>query len=1119
VTPDAMTSATAAPPMRARRVSAPKAVLAVAVLGSSMAFVDASCVNIAVPNIAARFAGSRLSHVSWVLNAYSIVFAAFLVGGGQLADLLGRRRAFSVSIVAFTLASALCALAPSLNLLIAARVVEAAAAALLVPSSLAIVLEAHHAEERTHAVAMWAAVAALAAGVGPPLGALLITLSSWRLVFLINIPLGLLAFLLARRVIVESRTPGRRRLPDLRGALVLALAIAALVLAVVKGQEWGWGNARVLGALLAAALLGAYFAVRATRVRTPVIDPSLLRIPVFALANGATILMATGFFAYTLGNVLFLTGVWHYSILQAGLALTPEPIVAIVLAEPAMRLLQRLTQRLVLVLGALVWACGMAYFAIRLGSAPDFLGGWLPGMAILGVGGGLTLPALTGIAIDAVPGPRFAVASSLSSVASQLGAALGVAILIAIAGTETLHALRDGWWFAGACILAGAVPCVALAARYESEARERAREDATHAGAERQVLALPAEQAAQLPSLADSDGERAEVAPQSVAEFLRNVHVFAELSAPMLEQIAELARNVSVARGEWLFREGEPADGVYVVRVGHLEVLQEQPQLEVLNTLTRGAVLGELALLSDSLRSGSIRALRDTELLKIDKAHFDALLRSAPELALSLTRVLSGQLQASRALPAIRRARPVTIALRASGADVPLLEVADELSRALCVFGKVAVLYPDQHESIDDPPTRADAAARFGPVIERCERDHDQVMMVCTEGSSASAWEEFCLARADRVLLVCGASMPAGRADGARPAGGAGDWTASLRGCDLVGYGASPAALTEWIGQLAPSSTFAISSEPDRSGDVARMARRLAGRSLGVVLGGAGARSFAHLGVLDVLLDAGAEVDRVGGVSMGAFIGGMLAAGHDSASIDACCYDEWVRRNPINDYTIPRASLIRGRKVRAMLDRVFGELRIEQLSRSLYCASVDLQQSSLKIDRLGPVADAVAASIALPLIAPPIRREESLLVDGSLLDNLPLAPMSASGEGPVLAIDVKRSDQERAALDDAAAAPLAERTRAKRLPPLTDTMARIALLSSANTDESAKRHADMTIKVPLSGVGLLEFHQIDEARIAGRRAAEAALTDAPDWLLGERSRSSSLTGRRTVVRV
>jgi NTE family protein len=1102
-----------------RRVSTPRAVLAVAVLGSFMAFVDATIVNIAVPNIAQHFSGSRLSSVSWVLNAYNIVFAAFLVGGGQLADLLGRRRVFSFALLVFTLASALCAAAPSLNMLIAARLIQAAGAAALVPSSLAIVLEAHEARERMHAVALWSAVAALAAGIGPPLGGLLITASSWRLVFLVNIPVGVLAFLLAQRVLVESRAPGRRRMPDLLGGVVLALAIASLVLAVVKGQEWGWSGARVVGAFIAALVLGAYFLVRSGRQRTPVIDLSLLRIRSFALSNGVTTVMASGFYAYTLCNVLFLTTVWRYSILQAGLALTPGPLVAMAIAGPASRAVGRLGHRPVVVPGALVWAAGMAYFAFQLGVSPDFLGEWLPGMVILGLGAGLTFPTLSGAAVGSVPGPRFAVATSLNSVARQLGAALGVAVLIAILGNPTplqaLHAFEHGWLFAGGCFLAGSLACVGLVAR-PGDARQSESEGA--AISRRRDGALdPPPDVKRLPSLEESDGERATATPQTVAEFLRNVPVFAGLSADMLEQIAQLAQGFSLRRGEWLFREGDPADGVYVVHVGHLEVIQAGPEPQTINTLSRGAVLGELALLSDSTRSASIRALRDSEILKIDRAHFDSLLHSEPELALSLARALSAQLQSSRTIRVAKRARPVTIALRSMGPNVPLMELADELSQALCVWGKVAVLHPGDTGERGGAGSRADAAARFGPLIERCELEHDQVIMVCGSYGKPSAWEEFCMSHADRVLTVVDEATARER-DG-EPAG-EDSWLADLRGCDLVGYGVRPGSggLAHWVSTLAPVSIYAISAEADRRGDIARMARRLASRSVGVVLSGGGARAFAHLGVLEVLLDAGMLVDRVGGVSMGAFIGGLLAGGRDSASIDATCYEEWVRRNPINDYTIPRSALIKGRKAAAMLERVFGDVRLEELARPFYCASVNLRGNRLLVDRDGPMASAIGASISLPLIGPPMRREESLLIDGSLLDNLPLAPMSSSGEGPVLAIDIK-GGEERPPADSSTGGRPAHPTRQKRLPSLPETMARIALLSSANTDESARRHADMTIGVRVSGVGLLEFHQIDEARAAGRQAALSALEDAPDWLLARDARPSDLSGRRTVVRV
>ncbi len=1109
---------TVAPAPRARRISSPRAVLAVAVLGTFMAFVDATIVNIAIPNIARDFHATSLASVSWVLNAYNIVFAAFLVGGGQLADLLGRRRVFSIALVTFTLASALCAAAPSLGLLVAARIVQAAGAAMLVPSSLAIVLEAHEPHERMHAVALWSAVAALAAGIGPPLGGLLITASNWRLVFLVNIPVGLVAVVLAKRVLIESRAPGRRRVPDLLGGVVLALAIATLVLAVVKGQEWGWSSARVVGSFAASLLLGAYFVFRSGRQRTPVVDLSLLRIRAFALSNGVTLVMSGGFYAYTLCNVLFLTGVWRYSILTAGLALTPGPFTAMAIAGPASRLVERVGHRAVVVPGALIWAGGMVFLSSRVGVRPDFLGVWLPGLVILGIGAGLSFPTLSGAAVGSVPGTRFAMATALNSVARQIGAALGVAVLIAILGTPSplnpLPPFQHGWMFAAGCFLLGGLACLALVVR-RVEAPSGSGNG--HAGTHGRIAESgAAAQPAQLPGLAESEGEQAQVAPQSAAEFLRNVQVFAGLSDEMLERVAELAGTVSLMRGEWLFTEGDRADAVYVVRVGHLEVLQQDDgELETINTLTRGAVLGELALLSDSTRSASVRALRDTELLRIEKPGFDSLLRSEPELTLSLTRVLSAQLQASRAIPVAKRARPVTIALRALAPSVPVLDLADELSWAMCSWGRVAVLHPGEQSQAHRGP-REDAVARFAPLVERCEQDHEQVILICGSGEKLSAWDEFCLARADRVLAAVDASIEPAEQNGAGP----GEELERMRGADLLAYGVHPGSgsLAGWIELLDPPSVHAI-APGTRSADVARSARRLTGRAVGVVLAGGGARAFAHLGALESLLDAGLVVDRVAGVSMGSFIGGLLACGHDSAAMDACCYEEWVRRNPINDYTVPRSSLIKGHKAEAMLERVFGETSIEELARPYYCASVNLRGGHLVIDRRGPMVLAVGASISLPLIAPPLRREDRLLVDGSLLDNLPLGPMSHSGEGPVLAIDIKGEERQHAPRVVGPAA-VVDRPHRQQLPSLPETMSRIALLSSANTDESARRHADLTIRVRVEGVGLLEFHQIDAAREAGRRAADEALThDPPGWLTEGVPAPANLAGRRTVVRV
>lgn len=1098
-----------------RRVTSTPVVLAVAALGAFMAFVDATIVNIALPSIARHFYRSGLSNVSWVLNAYNIVFAAFLVGGGQVADLLGRRRVFAFALVIFTGASALCALAPTLDVLIAARVLQAMGATLLVPSSLAIVMEAHSAPRRAHAVALWSAVAALAAGIGPALGGLLITASSWRLVFLVNIPVGALALILTGRVLVESRAPGRRRLPDLLGACVLALAIAALVLAIVKGQEWGWGSARVIGSLAAALALGVYFAYRSSVHRAPVLDMSLLRIRSFALSNGATVIMASGFYAYTLCNVLFLTSVWRYSILQAGLAMTPGPFIAVAVARPASLAVERFGYRAVLVPGALIWAAGMAYFVSVLGLPPNFLGQWLPGIAILGVGAGMTFPTLSGAAVGSVPGTRFAIATSLNSVGRQIGAALGVAILIAIIGNPSplnaLQAFQHGWLFAGGCLLVGALVCAGVLLEPGTDGEEPTddRGWVTESALERQVQEL---QDPALPNLEQSAGEHAVFTVQSLADFLRNVTVFSSLCEQMREEIAGLASSVSLKRGEWLFHEGEDADGVYVLRLGQLEVLREGDEPQTLNTLTRGAVLGELALLSDSSRSASVRALRDSELLLITREHFQRLVRSEPELTLGLLQALSSQLALSRAMPVSRRGRPVTIALRSPKQSVPLLEIADELSWALCTWGRVAVLYPSDELTMDadGEQPRAQALARFSALVERYEADHDHVILVCGSLPQTKTWDEFCAARADRLLLAVPATN-----EGQDQIDLQDEERSSLRGCELLGYGAqvdSP-ALADWIAALEPAGTFAVRDGSWRRADLARVARRLAGRSVGIVLSGGGARAFAHLGVLDVLLDAGLVVDRVAGVSMGAFVGGLLACGHDSDSIDACCYEEWVRRNPINDYRLPRASLIKGAKAEAMLERVFGEARIEQLARSFYCASADLRRSTLVIDRDGPLVTSVGASISLPLIAPPMAREERLLVDGSLLDNLPLEPMASSSEGPVLAIDIKAGEERPRSRGSG------ESMRSRRLPALPETMSRIALLSSANTAEAARRLSDMTISVRVGGVGLLEFHQIDQSRQAGRHAALAALEDAPDWLTAQTPMGGDLSGRRTVQRV
>ncbi len=1078
-----------------RRAPAPSTVLAVSSLGVFMAFVDATIVNIAFPNIAESFPESGISTLSWVLNAYNIVFAAFLVAAGRIADLLGRRRMFLFGLVVFTLASGLCAAAPSANALIGFRLIQALGAAFVVPASLGLVLQAFPADRRAHAVALLSAVGALAAGVGPSLGGLLVSISDWRLVFLVNLPVGIVAYYLSRRHLVESREPGRRRLPDLPGAMLFAVAVAALVLGVVKGEEWGWGSARILGSFAVALALGAVFIRRCIRHRSPIIDLGLLRIRTFSVANSMTIIAAAGFYGYTLINVLFLTQVWDYSVLKAGLAITPGPVVATAIAGPSSRLAERFGHRWILVAGGLTWGAGVVWFIERVGLQPDFSGEWLPGMIILGLGAGILFPNLSGAAVASAPGEAFATATGLNAVARQVGAALGVAAVVAILGSpnpldpsSVESAFDNAWSFSAVCLITAGIGCIGVS-RLRSE--DDVSQSPSLGSAARLVFTQSEPEAAPRRAIARAATRATAARPatpraESAADFLARAPIFAGLPTEAREQIARSSRELRLEAGEWLFREGEEGDALFVIRAGRLEILSGEGQ--VMRVLGRGAALGELALITSSPRSASARAARDTDLIAIDRDEFQKLLKRSPEVSLALTQTLGMQLRDSVGVMPQSRAVPVTIALVPLDQDIPVLDFGADLSAALSARGRVDTI---DASIVSEREDQGDVAV-FGPLLDRIEADNDQVVMVADSIRSRTRWTDFCLQQADRILAV-GSGGEAIEDDALR---------AVLRGCDLLAWNvqAGSGALSAWAAALEPIETHAI-REPTRADDVARVARRLAGRSVGIVLSGGGARAFSHIGVLEELDAAGLEIDRVAGVSMGAYIGAMFAMGMDAEEIDARCYEEWIRRNPIGDYTLPRRSLIRGDRALTMLRRTFGGVSIEELPRGFFSGAAELRSGELVVSRWGPLWDAVATSFAIPVLGPAQVRGQRILVDGSLVDNLPVAEMAALGEGPVIAVDVKATVERPSAARQRAGGDDSGTERELRTPSLGETLARVLLIGSSNTSENARRHADWTIAPKSEGVGLLEFHQLDQAREAGRIAAREALEEVPAGFL------------------
>jgi predicted acylesterase/phospholipase RssA len=268
------------------------------------------------------------------------------------------------------------------------------------------------------------------------------------------------------------------------------------------------------------------------------------------------------------------------------------------------------------------------------------------------------------------------------------------------------------------------------------------------------------------------------------------------------------------------------------------------------------------------------------------------------------------------------------------------------------------------------------------------------------------------------------------------------------------------------------------------------LAARLTGRSLGLVLGGGGARAFAHLGVIEVLEEAGIHVDRVAGTSMGAAIAGLFASRSNAAEVDAMVYEMGVRDNPVSDYTVPTKGLVRGRKTAAALEACFGDQRIESLRKEFRCVSVDLLNRRKIVHDRGSVADAVAASMRIPGLYPPLVHDGTLHVDGGVLDNLPVSALSRT-EGPILAVMIGFGSSTSSSSRSGA-------PRAPRIPALGDTLMRTMLMASGDAAEEAIAAADLVLRPSGAGVGLLEWHQLDRMRESGRATALSALPQIID---------------------
>jgi EmrB/QacA subfamily drug resistance transporter len=430
-------------------------IFAVVCAGFVMSNLDLTLVNVAFPAIKADFQGSSLDGLSWVLNGYSIVFAALLVPAGRLSDRASRKTGYLLGLGLFTVASALCAVAQNTEWLVGARVLQAAGAAALTPTSLGLLLAAYPPDKRPRAVRAWAAVGSVASALGPVLGGLIVNVD-WRWAFVINVPFGVAAALVGLRVLPTVRVGDRGPLPDILGSTLLIISISLIALGVIEAPKWGWVSDGVLASLIGGLALLAAFGWRSVHHPNPVISASLLRIPAFSHASATAFVFGLAFAAMLLSFTLWCQNVLGYSALQTGLALAPGTVLMPLLAMVTGPLSKKIGAHWTTALGCIVIALGSLWWAVKAQQGARYAVALLPGVILTIAGTVVALTTLIGAATVGLPSASFATGSGAHTMTRQIGYVLGVSIFVAVIGAPNgpaamLSAFRHGWIVIAVC--------------------------------------------------------------------------------------------------------------------------------------------------------------------------------------------------------------------------------------------------------------------------------------------------------------------------------------------------------------------------------------------------------------------------------------------------------------------------------------------------------------------------------------------------------------------------------------------------------------------------------------------------------------------------------------------
>jgi EmrB/QacA subfamily drug resistance transporter len=422
------------PASHAKAQPSPWPIFWIASIAVFLVSLDTTMLFAAFGALRGSFSGASPADLSWVLNAYTVVYAAMLIPAGGLADAHGRKRMFMVGVTLFLGASAACGLASSVGWLIAARVLQALGAALLTPASLSLVLEAFPISKRSFAVSVWGAVGGLAAAIGPSLGSFVIDAWGWQWAFYLNLPLGAVSLWRGALLLKESERSAHRRRLDVVGMGLLIVAVGAIALSIVQSDSPHWQRRDLLATAGTGLLALVAFVIWMRHASAPLVDPALFRYRTYSFVNLATLAFGISFSMMFFTFFFYMTNVWHYSLPRAGLAITPGPLIVMPVAILSGRVAARLGHRPFLVVGSLIYGAAGLWFLLMAGTEPSYLLHWLPGQLLSGIGVGLVMPSLSGAAVNRLPSAHYAVGSAVNQATRQIGSVIGVAVTVLLIG-------------------------------------------------------------------------------------------------------------------------------------------------------------------------------------------------------------------------------------------------------------------------------------------------------------------------------------------------------------------------------------------------------------------------------------------------------------------------------------------------------------------------------------------------------------------------------------------------------------------------------------------------------------------------------------------------------------